>query len=128
VEEGQWVLFGFEFADDSVEVLQEYLDTPGLDLTVSVDDAPTFSVKSGIQDAFEAVPGSGPKWSWDHDGDGMGDGNGNGAGDWDGAIAFFRYLHSGLGVGAHTFKFTFFDPIAPFEVSQIITVEVVPEA
>jgi hypothetical protein len=123
VKDGQWVLFGFEWAGESVAELQDYLDTPGLDITVSVDGAAAFSVGYGIQDAFEAVPGSGPRWSWDHDGDGLGDGNGNSVGDWEGPIAFFRYLHSGLAIGTHAFEFTFIEP--GFSVSQIITVEVV---
>jgi hypothetical protein len=125
VKEGQWVLFGFEWTEETVEATQEFVDKPEHDITLSVDGGDPFSVKDGYQGAFEAVPHSGPSWSWDHDGDGLGDGNGNGVGDWDGPILFFRYQYSGLSVGTHTFEFTIIDPEYGF--SNIITVEVVAE-
>ena len=122
--EGQWVLFGFEWADDTVEALQALVDNPAHDITVSIDGGASFSVKGGYQDAFVAEAGTGPRWSWDHDGDGLEDGNGNGVGDWDGPILFFRYLYSGLSVGTHTFEFTIVD--LEFGISEVITVEVIP--
>jgi len=123
VKEGQWVLFGFEWAEETVEATQEFVDKPEHDITLSVDGGVPFSVKDAYQRAFEAEPRSGPRWSWDHDGDGLGDGNGNGVGDWDGPILFFRYQYSGLSVGRHTFEFTVIDPESGS--LDLITVEVV---
>jgi len=121
-KEGQWVLFGFEWAGETVEALQnDIVDNPDHDITLAVDGGTSFSVKDGYQDPFEAEPGSGPRWAWDHDGDGLGDGNGNGVGDWDGPILFFRYQHTGLSVGTHTFE---------FEINgdfDVITVEVIAD-
>jgi len=126
VKEGQWVLFGFEWAGETVEELQaSIIDNPNHDITLSIDGGPTFSVKTGYQDAFNAVPGSGQRWSWDHDGDGFGDGNGNGVGDWEGPFLFFRYQYSGLSVGMHTFEFNIIDPGG--DNYDFITVEVVAE-
>lgn len=125
VKEGQWVLFGVEWTNDTVESLQAFIDKPEHDITLSIDGGIPFSVKEGYQRAFYAQTLSGPRWSWDHDGDGPGDGNGNGVGDWGGPILFFRYQYNGLSVGTHTFEFTIIDPIEARV--DLITVEVVAE-
>ena len=125
VKEGQWVLFGFEWWEPTIEELQAFIDKPEHDIEVSIDGGEAFSVKDWYQDAFVAEAGSGPRWSWDHDGDGPGDGNENGADDWNGPHVFFRYLYSGLSVGTHTFEFTIIDP--EFDASDFITVEVVAD-
>ena len=116
---------GFELADATIEDLQaNFLDNPAHDITLSIDGAPAFSVKSSYQSPFVAVSGSGPRWKWDHDGDGRGDRDGDGIGDWDGPVMFFRYQHPGLTAGTHTFTFNYIVPAGNF--IDTITVEAVP--
>ncbi|MFX0097802.1 MAG: hypothetical protein ACFE7E_08600 [Candidatus Hodarchaeota archaeon] len=103
----QPIIFGFEWADGSVEDLQASVDDPDHLFELSVDGGAFVSVKGGYQDAFTAATGSGPRWSWDHDGDGPGDGDGDGIGDWNGPVLFWRYYWPGLPAGIHTFEFGF---------------------
>ena len=88
-----------------MEELQTFIDGAH-DIRLSVNGGPDYSVKSGYQIPFVAVPGAGPDWTWDHDGDGPGDGNGNGIGDWNGPVLFFRHQESGLSAGSYAFEFT----------------------
>jgi hypothetical protein len=106
VDEGQPLLFGFEWVSSSVENLQTLRDDPAHTFMVSVDGEEPVSVKEFYQAPFYAETQSGAAWTWDHDGDGPGDGDGDGIGDWAGPTMFFRYPHPGMGSGVHTFHFT----------------------
>ncbi len=124
VSVGQPILFGFEWVEDTTDLLRiNYIDNPGHDITLSIDGGTPFSVKSGYQTPFIAATRSGPPWTWDHDADGPGDGDGDGIGDWSGPTLFFRYLNPGLTAGEHTFVFEFTFPDQP-TVTDTITVDV----
>lgn len=105
VAKKQPVLFGYEWSEDSIEGLQDFLDDSNHQVELSIDGGTWFSVKDWYQDPFVSTTQSGPAWSWDHDGDGPGDGDGDGFGDWDGPTLFFRYQSAGLPTGTHTFEF-----------------------
>lgn len=106
VPAGSTVVFGFEFSGPSVEDLEDFLESGGADIDVSINSGPDQSANSGYQEPFTApAASSGPAWQWDHDGDGTGDGNGNGLGDWIGPILFFRYESMVLPEGTTTFEF-----------------------
>ncbi len=110
---GQPILFGFEWVllGGTVAELQDFVDHPDHDVTLSVNGAVAVFVTSGYQPAFFAATQSGPAWSWDHDGDGRGDGDGDGIGDWSGPTLFFRYQSPGMPAGTHTFEFCILDPL-----------------
>ena len=125
VDEGQPIIFGFEWGGATVEELQNnYIDNIDHDITLSIDGGEQFSVKEWYQAPFYAETESGPAWSWDHDGDGPGDGDGDGIGDWSGAILFFRYQHPGLSPGTYIFEFSTDDGLNI--IVDPITVEVLP--
>jgi hypothetical protein len=120
VDEGQPIIFGFEWGGESIEQLKaDFIDSDH-DIMLSVDGGIPFSVKDWYQTPFYSGTELGPAWSWDHDGDGPGDGDGDGIGDWSGAVLFFRYQHPGLSTGTHEFVFSTDGIVDP------ITVEVLP--
>lgn len=125
VPEGQSIIMGFEWTEDTIEDLENNIyNNPNHYVTLSIDGGPAFSVNSAYQAPFVAATRSGPKWSWDHDGDGPGDGDGDGIGDWVFPVIFFRYEYKNLTLGTHTFFFTFHMEDGTI-INDTITVEVV---